>query len=498
MSALDPLLPVAVVGTARRDLDVDTLPESIRGTGATTEEVLLSAAARAAVIDKISVPDLPTRATAEPPAETEAAPAGPEFLSALLHARATSPAIVAEALRLLAARGRRLPVGALYPVLELAVSRQELRSLLADVIGQRGRWLTALNPRWRFTELTVPNPHDDKDWHFGTPAQRVAWLSSVRRVDPERGRRLLAEAFRVEDARVRADLMRALWTGLDPEDEAFLEEVLTDRGGEVRMTARSMLAAMPESAYVARMRERIATDIAPARGRRWQVDLSGPFGPPDVRDGVEVRSGERPPGASAIRAMVGGVPLAVWADDFGYPATELATIHTGIVALGPLPGLRDAAIRERDAEVAAAVLRAGWPEADPELVACLTDQQRNPILASRIRSLGPVETVPELAVAEFGSATAQAAVEWLGDSRSFGQRGPVLTVLGTHGPRQGDWDLASELRRLAGTYQAADRNRAFQAAMTINLRRSLAAALADPAPTATTDTSATSAGPVQN
>lgn len=49
----------------------------------------------------------------------------------------------------------RLPEGALPRMLELGARRSALRSLIAPVLGGRGEWLAALNPRWRWV-LAAP------------------------------------------------------------------------------------------------------------------------------------------------------------------------------------------------------------------------------------------------------------------------------------------------------------------------------------------------------
>lgn len=498
---LDQLIPIAVVGTARRDLDAASLPESLlpeslRPAGhpePPAADALLAMAARAGVIDKITLPAVEVEVPAGPAAEKLPAPASAEFVGALDHAlNGASPAVVMEALGRLAGRGRRLPVGSLYAVLEAAVVRRELRALLRPVLGARGEWLVQLNPRWRFDELLVPDPDDEDCWRHGTLPQRLAWLAAVRSVDPDRARELLAAGFPKEDAPTRAALLPTLTGGLGPADEAFLEAALDDRGREVRAVAQRLLAASPGSAYVQRMRARLAARVNPQRGKRWQVDLTG-LGSGDRRDGLGAdpslasskgKQAAEADAAASVRALVAGVPLSTWAEDFGYPATELAGIRAGSTALGPLPGLRDAALREGDAQVGAAILACPDWGSDPALVRCLDEGQREAVLPGRVQARGPAQSVGELQAAGFGPNTAAVLLSWLLENRSAGQRGPILSVLGSHGPTGADpaWDLASLLRRLAGRLGGADQNRAFQAATTLNLRRALAAAIEGEAP----------------
>jgi hypothetical protein len=53
----------------------------------------------------------------------------------------------------------RLPEESLPRMLELGARRSALRSLIAPVLGGRGEWLAALNPRWRWV-LAAPASND--------------------------------------------------------------------------------------------------------------------------------------------------------------------------------------------------------------------------------------------------------------------------------------------------------------------------------------------------
>lgn len=499
MSALDRLVPVAVLGVARRHLDDDVLAElgGVDALDLPPAPALLRAAARASVLDRISLPEGAGDIGPGPPPEVLPAPSrhyGGTLAQAIGGHRW---AAVAETLGVLASRGLRLPVGMLHRVLEAAVDHRELRPLLPPVLGERGLWLARANPRWSFGELAFTDLATDETaraeaWQAGSRAQRLAWFAALRAADPERARELLSADLAQEDAAMRAELLAHLDHRLDAADEPLLEAALDDRGRDVRAVASRLLPRLPDSAFVRRMCHRVLDRVRVANGR-WQVDLDG-LDDVDARDGVVVDRAERPIGAQAVRALVAGVPLAFWPVALGSTAYLLVGIRDGILELGPVPGLRDAAVRERDALVAAAVLsHPRWP-ADPELVGCLIpargaagDQEAgagayaglDEVLARRVQVLSPPKAVPELAVVGFGPVTAGILLAWAADNRSAGLRASVLQVLGDHGPlRLGDpggGDLAADLRRLAAGLTGADRNRALDAAMTLNLRRALAA-----------------------
>lgn len=494
MSALDRLVPVAVVGTARREIDEEVLRE-LAGPEALDlppARALLHAATRAAVLDRVSVPEASGDLLPEPPVEHRPAPSRhyPGTLAQAIGGRRW--AAVAESLQTLAARGLRLPVGLLHPVLEAAVDRRELRPLLPPVLGSRGLWLARANARWAFPELLMPDPAAEEVWQVGSRAERLAWFAAFRAADPARARELLVNDLAKEDAGMRAELLAQLDSHLADADEPLLEAALDDRGREARAVARRLLPRLPDSAFVRRMHARIGARITIASGR-WQVDLAG-LDDADARDGLVVDRKERPVGAAAVRALVAGAPLASWPEEFDSMPHMLVGIRDGLLELGPVPGLRDAAVRENDSLVAAAVLSdPRWP-ADPELVETLVvgsgavPDHDSPMsatdipglddtLARRVQQLSPPKAVPELAVFGFGPVTAGILLAWVADNRSAGQRGAVLQTLGDHGPLEttGFSDLATDLRRVAAGLTGADRSRALDAAMTLNLRRALAA-----------------------
>lgn len=477
MSALDPLVPVAVVGTARRDLDSTALPVgpgSADLSALPPARALLVLAARAALADRVALPAGAPGADPGPEPETVPAPSSPFFAGTLNQAIGGDRwRVVGESLRHLAATGQRLPVGVIHRLLLAAETRSDLRRDLAPVLGSRGRWLAACNPRWEFGEWLRPDPDDDEPWQTGTRAERLAWLAAVRAVDPARARSLLAEGLSEEDAAGRAAHLEVLRTGLGPDDEPVLEGALDDRGRDVRAIARDLLALLPESGFVGRMRERIRARVE-IRHERWSVELAG-LGPADERDGLRLPARGRVPGAEAVRALTGGVPLEIWPEDLGLSAVELVRLRDGRLELGPLPGLRDAAVREHDPLVAQEILYdQRWP-ADPALVAQLDPTIVDHVLARRVRMLEPPDAVAELRVQGFGRETAAALLAWVLDTRSHGRRSTVLTALGDHGPLDDGGDLAFELRQQAARLLAGDRARALDAAMTINLRRALRA-----------------------
>lgn len=169
-----------------------------------------------------------------------------------------------EALQIIGTRAACLPPRLLPAALSLAGRTPALRLALLPVLGERGRWLAALNPEWGYA-LGGGDAPDMDLWDHGTVEQRKTLLARLRASDPDRARRLLQEGFPQLDARERAGLLEACASGLDPADEDFLEALLADRSKEVRQLAAGLLSRLPQSRYVARMGTRMAACLGQER-----------------------------------------------------------------------------------------------------------------------------------------------------------------------------------------------------------------------------------------
>ncbi|OYO03322.1 hypothetical protein CGZ96_01495 [Enemella evansiae] len=475
MSELAGIVAAAVVGTARRSVDWSRVPQPLRGgTGEEAVEVLATAG-RAAVAERAGS----GLVTAGEPAE----PAGPETLSApgeqflRLFTEALGSRrfdLTADGLRMLAARGRRLPIGAVVPVLELATGRRELRPLMAPVLGERGSWLARQNPAWRFAELLAPRVEDERIWTEGALGERVAWLAAVRASQPARARDLLAAALPGEPAGARIRLLELLTDGLAPVDEPLLEAALDDRSRPVRELAQSLLPRLTESAYTDRMRERVRDRLRRGRLGGWRVDLAD-LTAADERDGLIAVKGERPPGRRAMATLIGSIPIADWPALGGRSAVRMAGAE---VTGGPgfETGLGIAAARERDGELALALLQ-DQELLDEELFELTEVEAGDRLLDRRIGRDEPKQWLAALGVRHWSPRLTDLVLRWLESPQAGGGRPGVLALCGSHGSLQHRVDAAGRLRRMARGFPGPQQNQAFNAAMNLELRRGLAEAL---------------------
>jgi hypothetical protein len=273
------------------------------------------------------------------------------------------------------ARGFAAPPQTIPALLDAARGRTDLRPAALTFAGPRARWLARLKPDWRFALRSTPGggtalPGPDaaervrRLWEEGLFAERVALLASLRARDPAAARALLTSTWATERAEDRLMFLDSLRTGLEPPDEPFLEQALTDRSRNVRATAAELLSALPESALAARMAARAATCVS----------LDRALDPPAIAveaphecDAVMERDGvtPKPPSGRGERSwwfgqLVEAAPLGTWSARLGGRTPE------EIVALPVADDWRSdlhaawcrAAVRQRNGAWARALLGA--------------------------------------------------------------------------------------------------------------------------------------------
>lgn len=153
--------------------------------------------------------------------------------------------------------GLRIPTADLVVFLEYARQNAALRSSMQPLWGERGRWLAAYNPPWRFACGAEETADLETQWTHGSLEQRCAVLQAERAVNPDAGRARLQTDWKNLPAKDRATLIAVLLEGLSEADEAFLTDQLKDRAQDVRSKAADLLSALPTSAYSQRMIARL-------------------------------------------------------------------------------------------------------------------------------------------------------------------------------------------------------------------------------------------------
>ncbi|MET9269482.1 DUF5691 domain-containing protein [Kribbella sp. NPDC003557] len=339
MKGWDGLVSSALLGTDRRPVHFEELPDHIRerlGDGN-----LLDAAALATVYKRAGrtplrgLEPLPAAPGEDRPLPR---PGAVRRLAAMLGGFQTSA--LGEWLRAADANGWGVPPEHLPALADYARNRAEYRPLVIAAAGRRARWLADLNPEWRFLHAAVAESNDLELWTHGNAIQRRTWLRAARSQDPAAARAALVEVWPAESAGTRADFLGLFADNLALPDEEFLESALDDRSREVRRVAARLLARLPGSQYGVRMAERLHSHLTPTQGV-LAVDLPRRLTQSMERDGLD---SQNPEGVGKrawwFQQIVANTPLV---------AMDIAWLQTPVEACAPgvlQAGWAEAAIRE--------------------------------------------------------------------------------------------------------------------------------------------------------
>ncbi|MBN1312707.1 MAG: hypothetical protein JXB30_14925 [Anaerolineae bacterium] len=224
--------------------------------------------------------------------------------------------------------GQRVAEEYLPAVLTRGAQSSDLREAIIKVIGERGRWLAALNDQWRY----AIGLHDEVDWETAATTARVLFLRDLRTTDPDHARELIEEAWPNERADDRAGYLETLHINLSMADEPFIESCLDDRSKKVRVLVPDLLARLPQSAYIQRMIERVESCITLKGGAKPKLEVILPTTLDEamLRDGIE----EKPPTKMGKKAwwllqMLRAIPLNYWGEEWRKTPTELVDIADG-------------------------------------------------------------------------------------------------------------------------------------------------------------------------
>lgn len=311
-------------------------------------------------------------------------PAAARLAGQMLNRQETD--LLPEWLTLVAAAGRRAPDDLLPAILDYGARATRQRPLLLSVIGERGRWLAAINPAWRYAAVDLADWRSLRAMWDADPPGRAALAHSVRARDPETARHLIETTWRGEPDATRRELASVLSIGVSLSDEPFLERALDDRDAQVRHRSAELLARLEGSRLVRRM--------VAAAGEILVLDEGElrPNFPPAISDAL-ARDGVTRPSGSAHSAndrsrllsqTVGVIPPRHWEASFGVPPEVI--IRAAAAGKWPrtlISALAAAAARHADRRWATALLdEDGLADRTGAVIPLLAPQE----LAARLRA----------------------------------------------------------------------------------------------------------------
>lgn len=374
------VLRLALLGTRQSAEVLPTFPTL--PAASSREQHLLLAAGTLALMQKAGYVPPAAAAAAPAPAPAPAdwlpalGPLGTECLHCLL-VRSQHLDLLPDYLRHIAAAGRRVPEALLMPLLQHATRSVEARPHLGAVLGERGRWLAALNPAWAklFPTASSADPADLATWETGLLPERLAWLRQRFRQDADAARALLLAALPTEPAKGQEALLSILAEHLHPDAEPTLETLLKSRGQEVRRQAAALLVRLPGAALPERLWARAAPLISAKRkllglGKATlEITLPTAWDKSWLADGIEEKNDHYTyltgttkaavgAGAARLANMLALLPVGHWLAQLGLSADELLDAALASEWAVPLlPAWAFSTLRHQDAGVAAAFVK---------------------------------------------------------------------------------------------------------------------------------------------
>lgn len=267
-----------------------------------------------------------------PPCPVETRPAAPGLAISLLERLLADPdaGLIDEWCNLAHTRSQRV-TDAIAPLLLEWWSRQPQRSeVVFAVTGVLGPWLCGLNPSWNKPVASSDIPADaDERWQTGTPAERAALLTTIRRHDAARGLALVASTWATDGADERRRFLEVLGQQVSSADEPFLEKALDDRAKTVRQQAATVLSALPGSQLRTRLSAaaRACITVTAKRSLLGRAKVTLAVEPPKdfdklwERDGIDESAaqgkGQR---AHWLRQLLSAAELSIWSAHSGLDA----------------------------------------------------------------------------------------------------------------------------------------------------------------------------------
>lgn len=235
--------------------------------------------------------------------------------------------VLPEWLDALARSERRIRDEDLVPLLEYGRGNRARREAIMAVIGNRGRWLAAQNPEWKYASGWDDEAgKTDEDWQTGGREWRLERFRQWRASDPTKARELLAASWDQESPTDRPAFLEAFSIGLSMKDEPFLESALDDKRAEARRAAVELLSKLAPSRLCERMTARIEplVQLTESKGTvRFDLNLPDQYTKDMARDGISRKlpgMGER---NAWLNQMIATVPPSYWCRRSGRSPAEL-------------------------------------------------------------------------------------------------------------------------------------------------------------------------------
>jgi hypothetical protein len=312
------LVSAALLGTERTGGSAP-IPATVAGlvAGADTEQAILVAAGSMAVRRRAgrttTLDETPGLQPAEPDPRRQLTGAAARYVGLAFDER---PSLAPEILDFVRATGHRLPDEWLPDLMALA-KRPDDAAAYVELGGPRAAWLARTFPELGGDVVWGRGENWDEAWTAArTGAAKATVVRRLRHLDLPRAREALARWWASMPSDDRARTLEALDVRIEPADEPFLAEALTDRRADVRRTAAALLVLLPDSALSRRIEDEAKSLIATGGLVRKSLKVTLPSPSEEFVDlGFAGRSaagyGER---AWLLRSLLAHVRPERWSD----------------------------------------------------------------------------------------------------------------------------------------------------------------------------------------
>lgn len=215
-----------------------------------------------------------------------------------------------------------VPPRMLANLLPFGTRNKSYRTALRDICGERGLWLAKRHSAFSWLlEEALPS---DEAWDQGQPAERIAWLHHMRRIDPERAMQAVMSQWSGEEPRMRESIIQTIAASPTLADLDFLQNHASqDRRQDIRQAIRSALLQIPESTMFARAIER-ALSCLTWKNKQWHVEAPTTYqkewASDDIKEKAPATVGQR---AWWLQQIIALVPLHAWTNHLNVSAETL-------------------------------------------------------------------------------------------------------------------------------------------------------------------------------
>lgn len=322
MNIWQDILTTALIGTERKNLTpippTNQLSQLLSQLNYSDPEwALLSAAAIISLYQKAEqIPVIDNQSIPTPCQNSDlsiCSPLAGEYLKVMLLKERQQ--LLWEWLAAAAAAKKQVPAYSLPELLELGRTLPHLRLAILPVLGKRGRWLAAQNPQWDY----VVGEDIEITWQTGSNAARQLLFQQIRTNNPAAAREKLIKVWAEEKSEDKLAFLELFQTGLNRDDEPFLEAALDDKSPKVRQKAAELLAHLPASRLCQRMATRVTSALIIKQNRhRLHLDFSLTNGRDSgtIRDGIDSQAFPKLLGKKAwqLLQIVAATPLSLWSE----------------------------------------------------------------------------------------------------------------------------------------------------------------------------------------